>query len=170
MTGFFDYGAAGNTDPAGGGQQQQPTDAAETVLAGLSEDDWQHIRDHAEIRWYRPDEVVIDEGDVGRDLFIVLSGEVSALVRVGRLGARRRRQPMRAGAVFGEIAFFAGGRRTAAIVATTDAELLRLRFEDFQNLAAQDPHLAQRIVFDLGRVLAARLVRAERSEAAEVAR
>lgn len=164
MTGFFDYDAAGTAE------QRPEADDAETVLAGLDEHDWQHIRDHAEIRWYRDGEVVIDEGDTGRDLFIVLSGEVSALVRVGRLGARRRRQPMRAGAVFGEIAFFAGGRRTAAIVASTDAELLRLRFEDFQNLAAQDPHLAQRIVFDLGRVLAARLVRAERADGAEVAR
>jgi CRP-like cAMP-binding protein len=164
MTGFFDYGSAGATE------QQSTVQDDETVLGGLDEQDWQHIRDHAEIRWYRTDELVIDEGDTGRDLFIVLSGEVCALVRVGRLGARRRRQPMRAGAVFGEIAFFAGGRRTAAIVASTDAELLRLRFEDFQNLAAQNPHLAQRIVFDLGRVLAARLARAERAEGTEVGR
>jgi len=164
MTGFFDYGSAGATE------QQVVAEDNETVLAGLDEQDWQHIRDHAEIRRYRAGEVVIEEGDTGRDLFIVLSGEVSALVRVGRLGARRRRQPMQTGAVFGEIAFFAGGRRTAAIVASTDAELLRLRFESFQNLAAQDPHLAQRIVFDLGRVLAARLVRAERAEGAEVTR
>lgn len=164
MTGFFDYDADGPTEAP------SVTDDAETVLGGLDEQDWQHIRDHAEIRWYRAGEVVIDEGDTGRDLFIVLSGEVSALVRVGRLGARRRRQPMQAGAVFGEIAFFAGGRRTAAIVASTDAELLRLRFESYQNLAAQDPHLAQRIVFDLGRVLAARLVRAERAEGTEASR
>jgi CRP-like cAMP-binding protein len=164
MTGFFDYGAAGATEP------QPVADDTETVLAGLDEQDWQQIREHAEIRRYRAGEVVIEEGGTDRDLFIVLSGEVSALVRVGRLGARRRQQPMQTGAVFGEIAFFAGGRRTAAIVASTDAELLRLRFESFQNLAAQDPHLAQRIVFDLGRVLAARLVRAERAEGTEAHR
>jgi CRP-like cAMP-binding protein len=158
MTGFFDYDAAGT---AGERPEAEDTDI---VLAGLDEEDWRRIRDHADVRWYRAGDVVIDEGDTSRDLFIVLSGEVTATVRVGRLGTRRRRAPMRTGAVFGEVAFFAGGRRTAAIEAATDTELLRLRFEDFKDLAAQDPHLAQKILFDLGRVLAARLVRAEIAE------
>lgn len=156
MTSFFDY----EGDVASG---TAPTDSA-TVLTGLDDRDWQRIREHAEIRRYRAGQTVIDEGDTGRDLFIVLDGEVSASVRVGRLGTRQRRLPMGAGAVFGEVAFFTGGPRTARIGADRDTELLRLRFEDFQRLAAADPHLAQRIVFDLGRVLAERLVRAERGE------
>lgn len=162
MTSFFDYeGAEGAGAP--GGAPVAADDSA-TVLAGLDDRDWRRIREHAEIRLYRAGEVVIDEGDTGRDLFIVIAGEVSASVRVGRLGTRQRRAPMGPGAVFGEVAFFTGGQRTARISADGDAELLRLRFEDFQRLAAADPHLAQRIVFDLGRVLAARLVRAERGE------
>ena len=155
MTGFFDYDGA------------QPGEAApddlDVVLSGLDEQDWNQIHKHAEIRRYAPGDVVIEEGDTNRDLFIVLSGEVSASLRLGRLGTRRTRTPMRAGAVFGEVGFFAGGRRTASIVAESDTELLRLHFEQFQHLAAQDPALAQRIVFDLGRVLAGRLLRAERS-------
>ncbi|HZC70948.1 MAG TPA: cyclic nucleotide-binding domain-containing protein [Jatrophihabitans sp.] len=158
MTGFFDYDGAGTAD------QRSAPDDFDVVLSGLDDDDWRQIREHSEIRRYRAGEVVIDEGDTSRDLFIVLSGEASASVRVGRQGARRAGQPMRAGAVFGEIAFFAGGRRTASVVAGQDTELLRLRFDEFHMLAAQDPHLAQRIVFDLGRVLAGRLIRAERAE------
>jgi CRP-like cAMP-binding protein len=160
VTGFFDYGGAGTAD-----QHPSPEDSG-VVLSGLTEEDWRQIREHAQIRWYRTGETVIDEGDTSRDLFILLSGEVTASVRVGRFGSRRQRQPMGPGAVFGEIAFFVGGRRTAAILASTDTELLRLSYADFKDLAAQDPHLAQRIVFDLGRVLADRLVRLERAEGA----
>lgn len=165
MTGFFDYDSAAGGAGAGTGDDT-PSGTDGIVLSGLTEQDWRQIWEHADIRRYRAGETVIDEGDSGRDLFIVLAGEVGASVRTGRGGARQQRQAMGPGAVFGEIAFFVGGRRTAAVTATADTELLRLGYAQFKDLAAQDPHLAQRIVFDLGRVLADRLVRLERAEGA----
>jgi CRP/FNR family transcriptional regulator, cyclic AMP receptor protein len=160
VSSFFDY------DGAAGADHDPSPDADDIVLSGLTEQDWRQIREHSQIRRYRDGETVIDEGDTSRDLFIVLSGEVGASIRVGRSGSRQQRQSMGPGAVFGEIAFFVGGRRTAAVVASGDTELLRLGYAEFKDLAAQDPHLAQRIVFDLGRVLADRLVRLERAEGA----
>jgi CRP-like cAMP-binding protein len=62
-----------------------------------------------------------------------------------------------AGGVLGEIAFLDGGPRTAAIRAVTAGEMRRLTVRDFEVLARAIPDLAQRVVFEVARILARRL-------------
>ena len=59
--------------------------------------------------------------------------------------------------VVGEVAFLDGGPRSATLFAITDGELLRLRMESFETLAAREPELGRAILFDLARIVTARL-------------
>jgi CRP-like cAMP-binding protein len=72
-----------------------------------------------------------------------------------------------AGSVIGELAFFDGGPRSALVRAVTPAVLAELSPADFNALAAANPGLARRLLFDLGRILAQRLRAAQ--QAAQVA-
>jgi CRP-like cAMP-binding protein len=157
---FFDYAVADGGEP-----QPMPEDRELLLLAGLSEQDWERIREHSQLRRYRAGDTVIEQGDRGRDLFIVLSGTLHVQVGKGRLVGGRR-QSIPAGSVIGEVAFFTGGPRTARIVADEDSELLRLGHEQFEILSAQNPVLGRTILLELGRVLAVRLIRSERSAGA----
>lgn len=145
---FFDY--PGDTSSA---------DTAEdySFLGDASDEDWDAIRAHAEVRHHRPGETVISEGDVDRALYVVVDGELEAVVTEGRKGRSRRVTTMQPGMVIGEIGFFDGRPRTAAVRAVTDVKLLRLSKDAFDVLAAKEPHLGREILFDLGRTLAARI-------------
>lgn len=61
------------------------------------------------------------------------------------------------GSVFGEISFFDGAPRSAAIRSRTQGSAIRVTRENFDTLAAWEPVIARKMLFDLGRVLAMRL-------------
>jgi CRP-like cAMP-binding protein len=146
---FFNYPGGDTTADGDGG--------AAPFLADASDDDWDLIRAHAEVRHYRAGETVMAEGDADRALFVIVSGTLEAVVREGRRGRDRRVSAMEAGTVIGEVGFFDGRPRSAAVRAATDARLLRLTYAGFEHLAAKEPALGRAILFDIGRVLAGRL-------------
>ena len=146
-TSFFDY-------PDGSAEtgSEQPA-----FLADASDDDWAAIRAHAEVRHYTPGQTVVDGGEADRSLYIVVEGELEATVPEGRRGRSRRVASIEAGTVIGEVSFFDGRPRSAAVRAVTEARLLRLSHDAFEALAAKEPALGRAILFDIGRVLALRL-------------
>ena len=150
---FFDY-------PEGGTGAPPPSPG---FLANGSDGDWALIREHAELLHIRPGETVIAEGDLDDALYILVDGTLEATVVEGRRGRDRRIAKIEAGTVIGEVGFFGGGRRTAAVKATSDAKLLRLGRDSFEFLAAKEPALGRAILFDLGSALAGRLRAVEAS-------
>ena len=147
MTAFFDYPD----------DSSEPTTDQFAFLADASDEDWAAIRAHGELRHFRPSETVIAEGEVDRALYIVVEGELEAVVVEGKRGKSRRVSSIEAGMVLGEVSFFDGRPRSAAVRAVTDATLLRLSKGGFDVLAAKEPALGRNILFDIGRTLAARL-------------
>lgn len=141
---FFDYDDRPSTaDDAS--LLPQWTDTEWDVLVGVAE----RLRFHA-------GSTVVAAGSADTSLLVVLDGTVE--VRV----SPQRRFPLSAGALIGEVSFFDRGGRSADVVATTDAELLRISEADVEQLAARHPGLALELLQDLGRILAIRLRRAER--------
>lgn len=140
MSSFFDY----------------PTEARPpsqlTFLPGRPVEDFRRIGRHADRIRFAAGETVLRLGDRDRALYIVLSGELEALVDPP--------SPIEAGTVFGEVAFLDGSPRSASVRAVTDGEALRLSFEEFEMLAARHSELGRAILLDLGRIVAARLRRA----------
>lgn len=140
-----------------------PDGSAETAadqaafLVDASDDDWAAIRAHGELRHFTPGQVVMAADEVDRALYVVIDGTLEASVAEGRRGRARRVAAIEAGTVIGEVSFFDGRPRSAAVRALTDVRVLRLSYEAFEALAAKEPALGRRILLDIGRVLALRL-------------
>ena len=84
-----------------------------------------HVAESMTKRHYMPGEVVIREGDVGHELFLVSEGEVRVErgdSEVARLGP---------GEFFGELALMSGQRRNATVVAAAPLETYVLGEEQF---------------------------------------
>ena len=95
------------------------------------------------VRHYRQDEVLIRESEIGRDLFLILAGEVAVLRQTEKTTASPR--PFGHGTVFGEIALLADGVRTATVAAVTPAFAFRLAHEDLDYLLKNNAELAEHL-------------------------
>jgi len=86
-------------------------------------------------------EVLFEQGDEGDALYAILEGtlEVSFLAMSGR---KLTLTLMRPGEVFGEIALFDNGPRTATIAAAEPSRVLRVRQRDVMGQIRQHPDLA----------------------------
>lgn len=96
-------------------------------------------------------QALVRQGELADALFIVVSGRFK-VVREGRRGIIAE---IGAGAPIGEIAFFAGGERTATVTAERDSLVLELKREDFDRLAGRSPHIWNAITTELARRLGA---------------
>jgi CRP-like cAMP-binding protein len=64
-------------------------------------------------------------------------------------------------AVFGEITLFQELKRTASVKAVTDCVMYEMKKDDFLKAAEEDYELGYRILLNLGRIVSARLRRAD---------
>ena len=101
------------------------------------------------------DHVIIKKGDLSDSMFVVVTGQVRARIRVG--GRDTWLGTMEPGEVFGEVAMLSQTARSADVVAETPARLLRLTSEGFQKLMVEHSRLAARLLYNIARQLATRL-------------
>jgi len=90
---------------------------------------------------------IIDQGQTGREAFIVLDGTVS----VRRNG--RRVAELGAGAMIGELSLLDHGPRTATVTCDTDCELFVLDQRHFMGVLHDTPQLAARLLAHLARMV-----------------
>jgi CRP-like cAMP-binding protein len=143
---FFDYPT----------ETPVPLSDPDYFLPDASDEEWARLLEHTRPRWFSAGDAVISAGARDRSLYLVLDGVLEVLVERGRRG-HQRVASLGAGSVIGELAFFDGGARSALVRAVTAAELAELSPAEFEELAAADPALARRLLFELGRILAKRL-------------
>ena len=103
----------------------------------------------------RAGERLFGEGDRGREMFVVIDGELAA--STSRSGGRVEFSRMRRGDVVGEVALFSEGR-TADVDVAHDARLLRFDDADLVLLGQRYPRIAAQVNRNLNRVLASRVV------------
>jgi CRP/FNR family transcriptional regulator, cyclic AMP receptor protein len=127
------------------------------LLDGWSDAQWQKLRSFTEHRRFRAGELVVGSGDSDRSLYIIVEGTLE--VTVG--GRHTPPIAIHAGSLIGEVAFFDGLPRGADVRAVTDADLLRLSYEDFEVFSARHDDLARELLLELGRLLALRLRRSQ---------
>jgi len=63
-------------------------------------------------------------------------------------------------AIFGEVALFERGKRTATVVAVTDCLLLEISKADFLKLAEENPRIGYKITRNIAELLCSRLRKA----------
>ena len=128
----------------------------------MQDADWDALANYMEPRLFSPGETVLVGGEPDRSLYLLRQGTLEAIV-TSKSGSKRT-TVMEAGSVFGEVAFFDGGDRSATVRGTTQGELRRLTFERFESMAAEQPELARALLLELGGRVAGRLRAAERGQ------
>ncbi|MFC4669959.1 Crp/Fnr family transcriptional regulator [Seohaeicola nanhaiensis] len=86
-------------------------------------------------------DVLFEQGDEAREIYALIDGllEVSVLSMDGRKLALNMLRP---GALFGEIALFDPGERTATVTALEPSVLRRVRYDDVLDQVREEPELA----------------------------
>jgi len=127
-----------------------------SLLSGLSLERLQAVERIASEAEYVKGEVIVREGEPGDELYLLVDGAVDVIKHAGAADEERL-NALGAGAYFGEMAVLDGSPRSATVVAASDARVLVLAGSRLRELVHEMPELA----FDLLRVLAERLRRAE---------
>lgn len=100
---------------------------------------------------------LIAKGDADRDLYLLVSGAVSAVSQQAD-GSTVRLQTMRGGAmVLGEVGFFTGAPRTADVVADAPSVVYRLGQDELRRLERDEPGLAVMLHRLVAQALAGRI-------------
>lgn len=125
-------------------------------LADLPAEEWEHILDATQSYRFNAGDIVVNQGDASRAMYIVASGELE-VVFIGEDGQTTPISSIDSLSVFGEQAFLDGLPRSATVRAKTVSELRMLSRADFDTLAVRYPDLARQLLLDLGRILSLRL-------------
>lgn len=106
------------------------------------------ILDVAERRQIGSGDLLIQRGDPASDLFIVLRGRFAVLGPSGPIAEISVGEPI------GELAFFAGGVRSADVIASRDSEVLVISQEGYREVVQQVVGLERSILSSVARRLA----------------
>lgn len=92
---------------------------------------------------YRRGETLVEQGETGRDLYLVLAGGVTVHYTVDGMAAEVGR--MGDGGLIGEMALLSDGVRSATVIAATPVFAYRLAFEDLGYVLQNNPALADHL-------------------------
>ncbi|MFI5346504.1 MAG: Crp/Fnr family transcriptional regulator [Elusimicrobiota bacterium] len=95
------------------------------------------------VQQFRTGERLIEQGETGRDLFLVLAGDVAVQYVIDQMSAEVGR--MGHGSVIGEMALLSDGVRSATVAAASPAFVFRLAFEDVGYILKNNPALAEHL-------------------------
>ncbi len=126
------------------------------ILETLDEAAWRRIMPFFQSLQFRAGDELIAHGDGDQVLFILVEGAVDVYAE-GRRARPRRIASIAAGSVFGEMAFFDQGGRSASVRATLAGTALKLDREAFRRLGEEETAIAIQLLLDLGATLSTRL-------------
>jgi diguanylate cyclase (GGDEF)-like protein len=108
------------------------------LFSAMSEPEFAVISSFLEFRPIAKDAVIFNEGDSGKEMFILLSGELGAYISQSD-GTARWLFDIRPVDFFGEMSIIANEPRSATIVARNNAEVMVLRSVDFYRIVFEHP-------------------------------
>ncbi|NLO90430.1 MAG: cyclic nucleotide-binding domain-containing protein [Elusimicrobia bacterium] len=125
------------------------------IFKGLRRMDFVHLMQVLQDRTYLKDEVIFSEGDIGRALFIVVSGRVHIKRRTeaGEIVLAT----VNPGEIFGEMALLEEMPRTAGAVAAEKAQVFMLYKCRLDSLLYEYPSIGVVVIHYLAQTLSARL-------------
>jgi diguanylate cyclase (GGDEF)-like protein len=117
----------------------------------LSELEFNAVVAFMERRRFAAEETVFSEGDAGEDMFVLLSGSLSAH-RVQSDGTQRLMFTVAPGAFFGEMSIIANEPRSATITAREDSDIMVLQGIDFYRIIFEHPMIGIKMLNSIGAV------------------
>jgi CRP-like cAMP-binding protein len=125
------------------------------IFSGLTDAEFAIVEKYFKERTFRAHEVVVAEGELGDEMFVIQAGRAS--VKVG--GAKVAEIPPQD--VFGEVCLLEPGTRTASVIAADEMCVASIDTATFNRLCGEHPPVALRITLNLLRVLGDRLRKAD---------
>jgi CRP-like cAMP-binding protein len=116
----------------------------------------EHVCKISRVEDFSSGTTIFQEGDLGTDLFLVISGAVELTTRMMRAGEQRLALLDR-GQIFGELACFDDLPRSATATAFVDSQILRIPGPQLQELIATSPALAASLLKNLVKKVSLRL-------------
>lgn len=126
------------------------------LFGGLAADDLELLVKTLEVVTPPPGETLFREGDPGRDMFVVLEGEIEILKK-SKAGSDARVAMLGPGDWFGEMSILDVQPRSATVRSLAAARLLRVRNQDLDTLYRQNLKAYSLIILNLARELSRRL-------------
>ncbi|HEX28743.1 TPA: cyclic nucleotide-binding domain-containing protein [Candidatus Poribacteria bacterium] len=127
------------------------------IFAELSDRDLKKIAQIAYQRIYDENETIFREGQSSAGMYIIKSGEVR-IVRRSAQGEEITLAVLGEGDFFGEVGLLYKLPRTASAIASTRCQLVGFFRPELFDLMDRDPRLAAKVLYQLGRIIAQRLI------------
>jgi cAMP-dependent protein kinase regulator len=118
----------------------RPLEIETKLFKGLSSEEFHEIVEKLSLRHYEEDTIIVQEGDPGDSLFIVVRGEVRVLTKDSQSREVVLAQ-LTEGDFFGEVSLLTGRPRTATIITNQDSELLELKRSDIDSIIEKHPNV-----------------------------
>lgn len=129
------------------------------MLAGLDTRMLGELRRRMREKLFAPGDLLITQNAPANELFFLTEGRVDIAVRIGN-GPSHRVSTVEPGTMFGELAIFGHGPRTADVIAASPGAVLVLDRAALDDLAATAPDVNAALGIAVGASLAERLRRA----------
>ena len=126
------------------------------LFGALSDEVLDYLIESLPVLLVAPGEHVFREGDLAREMFVVLNGEVEVLKHAKR-GGEARVALLGPGDWFGEMSILDVMPRSATVVALAPSRLLRITSEALDGLYRRDLKAYSLIVLNIARELSRRL-------------
>jgi CRP-like cAMP-binding protein len=112
----------------------------------LTEDQVTRIVAAAKYSLFGRRERIVEQGDDGSSMFILLTGEAAVYVRQGDRGSEPTRVAgLQAGEYFGEMSLLTGEKRSATVVATSDCEVLEIAKSNLAQVLQENSELLKNL-------------------------
>jgi SulP family sulfate permease len=129
------------------------------LFKDFSAEELNMIQERLTLQTYNKGQLVFNEGDHGRDLYLLTKGSMSVKIHLPERNHQKRIYTYTSGVVFGEIAFLDGSSRSASVWAQEDSEVLCLPYSQFKILRTECPEIATKLITNLSIEISRRLRR-----------
>jgi len=130
---------------------QNPVLINSPLFSALSESEFNDVLAFMEHSHFKTGKRVFNEGDRGEDMFVLLSGSLSAQKRQSD-GTQRWMFDIKPGAFFGEMSIVMREPRSVTITAKENSELLVLQGQDFYRIIFEHPLIGIKLLDSIGAV------------------
>ncbi len=111
----------------------------------------------SELHEFEPGMLLVEQGSIGRSMFLILEGEAEVVLQRGGELEERRLAILEPGQVFGEIGYVMENKRSADVRAMTRVHALRFDYEQMKNDLKFFPFIVAKINFNMCRIMGERL-------------
>ena len=123
----------------------------------LNPEEVESVRKITKMKIYEPDQKIIKAGERGDSLYMIFQG----MVNINHPGPNETYltiHQMKTGDFFGEMAFFAGIKRSADVVSASKTLIGEITKESFNTIMRQYPAAASKILYSTGEEMAKRIL------------